>query len=191
MAQHTSLNPDYRAFAPAPALNLNFSPKAENYHAIHRRDYSLPHQSNTREYPAMPSSAENHFSYPPLDGSMGVLHDSQPYLTQEVRDFQLQPDPREYEQHHNLSDQQRYPSPTPVPSENPYHTHQNDGTADNRLSLAGDNKTEFSDPGSPGRTKPVPKPLREITKDANGRYYCNWPNCTEEVKDFGRKCEWG
>lgn len=47
-----------------------------------------------------------------------------------------------------------------------------------------------SDAASPGRSKPVPKPDREVTKNMAGRFYCNWPGCTEETKEFGRKCEW-
>ncbi|KAL3422504.1 C2H2 transcription factor [Phlyctema vagabunda] len=50
---------------------------------------------------------------------------------------------------------------------------------------------ELSDAPSPGRSKPVQKPDRgSPPKDANGRFLCNWLGCTEEIKDFGRKCEW-
>jgi hypothetical protein len=40
------------------------------------------------------------------------------------------------------------------------------------------------------RIKPIPKPDREVTKNVEGKFVCTWPNCTEDVKEFGRKCEW-
>lgn len=46
-----------------------------------------------------------------------------------------------------------------------------------------------SDAPSPGRSKPIPKPCREVTKGVDGRYVCTWIGCTEE--SFARKCEWG
>lgn len=131
-------------------------------------------------------TSPNHFSYPPLD-NMSAIHESQPYMAQE-RDFhQLGADPREYDHQHV---QQRYPSPPAPPSENPYIAqHPSEVPADVGMDLQAETKSE-SDAPSPGRSKPVPKPDREVTKDANGRYYCNWPNCTDETQTFGRKCEW-
>jgi hypothetical protein len=49
---------------------------------------------------------------------------------------------------------------------------------------------EESDARSPGRSKPIPKPDREVTKGVDGRYVCTWIGCTEEVRTFARKCEW-
>ncbi|KAK3994696.1 hypothetical protein QBC44DRAFT_305928 [Cladorrhinum sp. PSN332] len=43
---------------------------------------------------------------------------------------------------------------------------------------------------TPQRTKAIPKPLREETKNGEGKYICTWPGCAEELKEFGRKCEW-
>ncbi|KAK8040729.1 fungal specific transcription factor [Apiospora marii] len=40
------------------------------------------------------------------------------------------------------------------------------------------------------RTKAIPKPDRQAVKNGNGKYICNFPECTEDVKEFGRKCEW-
>ncbi|RYP61141.1 hypothetical protein DL769_007853 [Monosporascus sp. CRB-8-3] len=41
------------------------------------------------------------------------------------------------------------------------------------------------------RSKPIPKPDREVSKTDDGKFYkCTWPNCSEEVKIFNRKCEW-
>ncbi len=48
-------------------------------------------------------------------------------------------------------------------------------------------------PGSripPIRARPIPKPGREVQKDANGMFLCTWPSCAEEHKEFSRKCEW-
>jgi hypothetical protein len=47
-----------------------------------------------------------------------------------------------------------------------------------------------SDAPSPGRSKPIPKPDREVTKGEDGRFVCNWAGCTEEIRAFNRKCEW-
>jgi hypothetical protein len=43
---------------------------------------------------------------------------------------------------------------------------------------------------TPQRIKAIPKPDRPATKNGNGKYECDWPDCTEEVKEFHRKCEW-
>jgi hypothetical protein len=40
------------------------------------------------------------------------------------------------------------------------------------------------------RIKPIPKPDRDVTKNGEGKFVCTWPNCAEDVKEFGRKCEW-
>jgi hypothetical protein len=66
---------------------------------------------------------------------------------------------------------------------------------DATTALAMDEMTELppkeeSDAPSPGRSKPIPKPDREVTKGDDGRFLCNWAGCTEEVRSFNRKCEW-
>jgi hypothetical protein len=43
---------------------------------------------------------------------------------------------------------------------------------------------------TPSRIKAIPKPDREVTKNAEGKFVCIWQGCTEEVREFGRKCEW-
>lgn len=40
------------------------------------------------------------------------------------------------------------------------------------------------------RIKPIAKPNREVTKSEDGKFICRWPDCTEPVKKFQRKCEW-
>lgn len=134
-------------------------------------------------------SSTSAFNYPPLD-NMNDMHE-RPYMVGQERASYQMPDPHAYDHHHDpQQDQPRYPSPPPPLSENPYNAQQATGeTPDSRLEMPMEQKSE-SDAPSPGRSKPVPKPDREVTKDANGRFYCGWPGCTEEVKDFGRKCEW-
>lgn len=52
----------------------------------------------------------------------------------------------------------------------------------------------LEDPESPpvtsGRSKCIPKPERDVQKQADGKYYCTNPDCTEDIRGFHRKCEW-
>jgi hypothetical protein len=134
-------------------------------------------------------SSASTFNYPPLD-NMNEMHE-RPYMAGQERAYNQMADPHAYDHQHDLQqDHPRYPSPPPPLSENPYNAQQATGeTPDSRMEMPMEQKSE-SDAPSPGRSKPVPKPDREVTKDASGRFYCSWPGCTEEVKDFGRKCEW-
>ncbi len=43
---------------------------------------------------------------------------------------------------------------------------------------------------TPQRIKAIPKPDREVTKNLEGKFVCTWPGCSEEPKEFTRKCEW-
>ncbi|KAH8671436.1 hypothetical protein BX600DRAFT_459047 [Xylariales sp. PMI_506] len=43
---------------------------------------------------------------------------------------------------------------------------------------------------TPQRSKPIPKPDRDVKKNAQGKFLCTYPACTEEVREFNRKCEW-
>lgn len=130
-------------------------------------------------------------SYPPLD-NISEMHDPRaPYMVEQERAYNEMSNTHPYEHHHDpQQDQPRYPTPPPPLSENPYNAQQATGeTPDSRMEMPMEQKSE-SDAPSPGRSKPVPKPDREVTKDASGRFYCSWAGCTEEVRDFGRKCEW-
>ncbi|KAI5462104.1 hypothetical protein BGZ63DRAFT_354978 [Mariannaea sp. PMI_226] len=46
--------------------------------------------------------------------------------------------------------------------------------------------------GSPpsSRIKPIPKPDRDVTKQADGKYHCPLDDCKEDTRAFLRKCEW-
>lgn len=102
--------------------------------------------------------------------------------------------------HH--SHNHRYPSPPQPMNNNQYHNSELDqnGVLDHGPELDPTSalidgitelhsKEEF-DAQSPGRSKPIPKPDREVTKGEDGRLVCTWPGCTEEVRIFNRKCEW-
>lgn len=43
---------------------------------------------------------------------------------------------------------------------------------------------------TPQRIKAIPKPDREVTKNSEGKFICTWPGCSEEPREFTRKCEW-
>ncbi|KAH6655909.1 hypothetical protein BKA67DRAFT_675913 [Truncatella angustata] len=40
------------------------------------------------------------------------------------------------------------------------------------------------------RSKPIPKPDRQVRKNARGKYECTWDACDEKDREFNRKCEW-
>jgi len=116
-------------------------------------------------------------------------------LSYETRTFPDYPqsammhDPHQ-EQDDNSIQHHRYPSPPPPLSENPY----NPQPIDAATALAMDDMPELppkedEDAPSP-RSKPIPKPDREVTKGEDGRFVCNWTGCTEEMRSFNRKCEW-
>lgn len=57
--------------------------------------------------------------------------------------------------------------------------------------LKDDSPTTSANPTTPqSRVKPIPKPDRSVHKNLDGKYVCTWPNCSEEIKEFNRKCEW-
>ena len=100
----------------------------------------------------------------------------------QMQDPQMQDDELQHEHEH------RYPSPPPpMGNIDPYTSHNIDAGPE-PMEMPELRKDE-SDVPSP-RSKPIPKPDREATKNEAGRYVCSWVGCTEEVRDFGRKCEW-
>ena len=170
------------------ALFKAATPSIINTRPTHHHLPPYPPASSTS---ALMPSTTAFSSYPPLD-NMSEIHDPRaPYMVDQERAYNQMSDPHAYDHHHDpQQDQPRYPTPPPPLSENPYNAQGATGeTPDSRMEMPMEQKSE-SDAPSPGRSKPVPKPDREVTKDANGRFYCSWAGCTEEVKDFGRKCEW-
>ncbi|KAK4122291.1 hypothetical protein N657DRAFT_576174 [Parathielavia appendiculata] len=51
-------------------------------------------------------------------------------------------------------------------------------------------KEESPTASTPQRSKAVPKPDREVTRNLDGKFVCTWPGCAEEPREFVRKCEW-
>src|ERR1700721_230228 len=80
------------------------------------------------------------------------------------RDYPPMAHDHDHLDHIEQHDQPRYPSPPPPLSENPYNAQPVVATPDNRMEMPELPKDE-SDAPSPGRSKPVPKPDREVTKD--------------------------
>jgi len=98
----------------------------------------------------------------------------------------------EQQEHEDFkNDHPRYPSPPPPLSENPYNPQNIESSpTEDAIEHLPNLPSNASDAPSPGRSKPIPKPDREITKAENGRFICTWVGCSEDVRDFGRKCEW-
>ncbi|KAK1833252.1 hypothetical protein QBC39DRAFT_254854 [Podospora conica] len=92
---------------------------------------------------------------------------------------------------HPTSDPDRFSDPDPVTglaeafAAPPQYV---DGTVD----LGGPPMSKESSPiaTTPSRLKAIPKPDREVTKNLDGKYVCSFADCTEEIREFGRKCEW-
>jgi hypothetical protein len=167
-----------------------------------QREQALHHDQTSATYEAL-----RHSSTGPYQSSIAAFspNHQDPYfypytaamsLSYETRTFPDYPqsammhDPHQ-EQDDNSIQHHRYPSPPPPLSENPY----NPQTMDAATALAMDEMPELppkdeSDAPSPGRSKPIPKPDREVTKGEDGRFVCNWAGCTEEIRSFNRKCEW-
>ena len=176
----------------------------ENSNSIVRhQQYVLDNQEQTSTtYEALCHSSTG--TYQPSIVAFSPYHQNpqfNPYtaamsLSYETRTFPDYPqstmmhDPHQ-EQDDNSIQHHRYPSPPPPLSENPY----NPQTLDATTALAMDEMPELphkeeSDAPSPGRSKPIPKPDRQVTKGDDGRFVCNWTGCTEEIRSFNRKCEW-
>jgi hypothetical protein len=43
---------------------------------------------------------------------------------------------------------------------------------------------------SPRRVRASVRPDREVIKNAEGKFVCTFPGCTDKVNEFVRKCEW-
>lgn len=155
--------------------------------------YPSPNRNNTyfpQQYPhSQGSNFFPNYDSPRPNNTMSLSYESRTFMPDTQYPMQMAHETQEQDEF-KPHDEPHYPSPPPPMSENPYTAQPMTETPDHTsLELPELPKDEEEVP-SPGRSKPVPKPDREITKDANGRFYCTWPGCTEETKDFNRKCEW-
>jgi len=117
---------------------------------------------------------------------------SRSYETRKFLDYPnstIMHDPHQQEEDNNIY-HNRYPSPPPPLSDNSYNQLIDIISVLNIDEIAKLQTKEESDAPSPGRSKPIPKPDREVTKGDDGRYVCTWVGCIEEVRTFNRKCEW-
>lgn len=187
---------------PEPSPHLQREPEIPSIVRHQQSDLSTVHDQTSATYEALRHSSSG--SYQPSIAAFSPYHQNPhfyPYspamsLSYETRTFHDYPqsammhDPHQ-EQDDNSIQHQRYPSPPPPLSENPY----NPQTLDAATALVMDEMQELpqkeeSDAPSPGRSKPIPKPDREVTKGEDGRFVCSWAGCTEEIRSFNRKCEW-
>lgn len=162
----------------------------------HTQSELLPANNNSRQqlnnYATPTTSPYNDLHL--VANEMNALYETTRPFDQ-VRDFhqgQLQ--------EHEHIDEPRYPSPPPPIGNNPYvqqpqqqnqqnQQQQQTATPESRGEGHVEPKSE-SDAPSPGRSKPIIKPERPVTKNAQGLFECDWPGCTEEMRLFARKCEW-
>jgi hypothetical protein len=184
---------------------LTTEPSGTNFH-FHYNNHTHPQNRNTLESgnyhpfaqqyanPFDPATTNFYQNYDraPFTVNMSLSYESRAFMPDTQYPMQMAHDTQEPDEFKH--DEPRYPSPPPPLSENPYTAQtmaapEEHPIIEPQMELPEIPKDEEDAP-SPGRSKPVPKPDREVTKDANGRYYCAWPGCTEEVRDFNRKCEW-
>jgi hypothetical protein len=151
---------------------------------------TLCHQESQEPYPPPSSSLSSNPSlYNHQTNAMSLSYETRqfPQYPAQFSEGQMQ-DPQMQEEELQHEHEHRYPSPPPpMGNIDPYTSHAID-TAPEPMEMPELRKDE-SDVPSP-RSKPIPKPDREATKNEAGRYVCTWVGCTEEVRDFGRKCEW-
>jgi hypothetical protein len=176
-----------------PEALISLLPKAD-INTIASRGFPQHHQHcddprhprPQQPQPFTPDRAWNN-SYPYPD-TMSLSYESRSSFMPESNYPQMQilQDNPEHEDMHQ-EQHTRYPSPPPPLSENPYHPSHLNAGADDGMDVPNLPTHETDAPSSPGRSKPIPKPDREVTKGPNGRFVCAYENCTEDVREFGRK----
>jgi len=157
--------------------------------------YESSRHNNKPQYPRSPATAtltplsastSPYYDYPSVDAMSLSYEPSRTLATYPAMMQHEQPQ----EQDENNFQHHQYPPPSPL-SEHPYHTQ---GVVDPTTGINMDMpellQKEDSDAPSPGRSRPIPKPDREVTKGQDGRFICTWAACTEDAKSFSRKCEW-
>ena len=163
-----------------------------NNNQAHEVNYDARHQRQQQYRLSRPPSQfhslipAEYYEYPV--SAMSLSYEAAQQFMSEAN-YPRMHDPQEQEEMQH--EHPRYPSP-PMPSGdmNSYNHQGLDTAQENAIENLPQLHGVNSDAPSPGRSKPVPKPHREVTKGENGRYVCTWIGCTEESRDFGRKCEW-
>ncbi|KAH8811719.1 hypothetical protein F5884DRAFT_286627 [Xylogone sp. PMI_703] len=178
---------EWRALGEQAAQTLRGPPYQVPPPHHHNQNSPQPYYGRAHLVPSHYPVSSTRF-YPNPAADMSLSYESRTFMPDaNYPDMQMNhPQDQEDFKH----DQPRYPSPPPPLSENPYNPQAIGAPPDDRLEIPELPKDESEAAASPGRSKPVPKPDREVTRYDNGRFYCNWPNCTEEVREFNRKCEW-
>jgi hypothetical protein len=181
-------NPNFlrlSAQATTAPSQLSYHHEVVNYESLRHSD-SRPYRSSEHK-PPFESLYFNFFPHP--SPNMSLSYESRSFIT-DANYPQMQMHDT-HDQDDFKDDHPRYPSP-PIPSSemNPYNTQGIDTNPEDAMENLQNVQALDSDAPSPGRSKPIPKPNREVTKGDNGRFVCTWVGCTEEVRDFGRKCEW-
>ncbi|TVY49764.1 Zinc finger protein [Lachnellula occidentalis] len=169
---------------------------SQNHAQQQGRYYESSRHNNKPQYPRSPATA----TLTPLLASTSPYYDYsssvnaamslsyEPSRTLATYPSMMHEQPQEQDE--NNFQHHQYPSPPPL-SENPYHAQGVvDPTAGINMEMPELPQKEDSDAPSPGRSRPIPKPDREVTKGQDGRFVCTWAACTEDVKSFNRKCEW-
>jgi len=200
-------HPNQRILAALAAANYDRYPRSGNntnipipYQQQHQTQTYTPESLSPRNYPHQLSFGY-HLPEPPdtdtdtasasanANANMSLSYESRGFMPETSYSMNMAQDPQDQDEFKH-DEPPRYPSPPMPPGDNPYNVQAIAAATspDVRLEMPELPKEE-SDAPSP-RSKPVPKPDRMVTKDENGRFYCTWPGCTEDVRDFGRKCEW-
>ncbi|TAQ88062.1 hypothetical protein B7494_g3591 [Chlorociboria aeruginascens] len=149
------------------------------YQQYHTFDSYNPYQDNVSQEFHQPNNTAN------MSSNMSLSYDSRAFMPTDANYPQMAHEEQEFKH----SQPHQYPSPPPPLSQNPYHNQVMAAEAEEALQMPELPKEDDNNAPSPGRSKPVPKPEREIVKDATGRFICNFEGCTEEIRNFGRKCD--
>lgn len=193
-------NVDISHFA-ANALSSGAELITANQHrsqTAHLQNYSINSTASAyppHPYTLTPESLSPYSGYNCLasdaSAAMSLSYESRMPMSDTQYSMQMGHDPQDQQVEFKADvEAPRYPSP-PLPAEDHPYANYNvteDGDAHQQMDLQELQKDQSEAP-SP-RSKPIPKPDREVTKDHNGRFVCLWETCTEEVRNFGRKCEW-
>lgn len=182
-----------------PHDTSGFDPTFTNHQHQQRRYYDAPrHKPQQTPYQRSPASltplsaatSDSYYNFSPsadANAAMSLTYDtaSRTFPNYPPMMHEQPPPEQDESEHQQLH---RYPSPGPPQLENLYRPPGVD--AANGMDMSELPHKEDSEGGSPGRSRPIPKPDRQVTKSEDGKFICTWAGCSEDVKSFSRKCEW-